>query len=685
MAFVCGENFLYGNLIQCIQTPSHNLLERFEKLTLCSNNSFFHCIVDTNSYNNKSTVLQSICGYITSINIKAHKQYTWQITTRQTVWLHILHFKLYSYHLACSLEYIVLKDTDKDQVLCGNRLPWKHYSVSSTVLLDFVIDIGLHHHGIFESYFQEGKRIRKEYIQVDVRSPEKIINHISQKSFKHKYLHFLAERLYAIELKIYNCSLISYSVYDGPGVDSPPLKKHCKFMSTSFVMLLLIYGPHMQLTFYGINYNTIQQPHIKHCFTKETTNDEEMKLHVSDMIGNKCCMWTPSAFKPNRFYVNSFHFEGPDTLLEGEECIYGGLFIYMMHENERKVMVWSSCRRDSLLQSMPIIIKYKSSIIVVATVFHKYSMIRDFVGRANITRAPYYVTYPNSALLNSRQHLQLDLDEGLSSDYEYEIYAQSILQQSALSTVITFGPLTSIAARVKLKSTMCAIPPYFCSCITLDVRYLNPISFYKNETNRENESIFPHELTFLSPVSSLIVNQSLCINEQRTVWMLDLEVRFHMDILANRSLPFMINLSTLFELTLNVSGVTDSTWWLLLHLQEAPEFRSSKILNSIHISTDMCTPTQSVEVEYLMSDGQAVVYDVNDIGNPLISDYQIEILCDPCNLIIHYNPSLLTETCKNADMKVCIDITKEKSLPFDNRQAVMTDFGQRETWHVAER
>ena len=160
---------IYNKLIICIQQPTANLRKTLLHIDKCAGIEFKHCYQDDVSGSNFDTVplLQDSCGFIDSQKVSLYR-YTWKITSRQFLWIDILKFNIHFVDFPCTVEYMTIKDTDMENMYCGCRVPWKYYSINSTVYITFVSDINLPNECEFQLFFQEGMRVwhSKHIVQV---------------------------------------------------------------------------------------------------------------------------------------------------------------------------------------------------------------------------------------------------------------------------------------------------------------------------------------------------------------------------------------------------------------------------------------------------------------------------------------------------------------------------------------
>ena len=229
-------------LILCIQQPATNLRETMQQIDKCAGIKFKHCYQDDVSGSNSDTmsVLQDPCGFIDSLKVSLYK-YTWRITSRQTVWIDILNFNIYFVDFPCTVEYITINDTDKENQFCGSRVPWKYYSISSTIYLTFISDFHLPNKGEFQLFFQEGMKVlhSKHIIQVALTDQQHIFHY--PKRDETQFLYFIARRLHIIHLNISSCYSSSHiTIYDGPGIKSPLKRASANVTSSAFIMLIVV-------------------------------------------------------------------------------------------------------------------------------------------------------------------------------------------------------------------------------------------------------------------------------------------------------------------------------------------------------------------------------------------------------------------------------------------------------------
>ena len=224
-------------LIMCIQQPSLNIRETMLHFDKCAGIEFKHCYQDdvTGLNSDAMSLLRDSCGFIDSRKVSLYR-YTWWITSQQTVWIDMLNFNIYFIHFPCTVEYMTIKDTDKENLYCDSRVPWRYYSISSTINVTFISDILLLNKGEFQLFFQEGKQFWQtthifQAALIDLKHT--LFFHATRDQTQ--LLYFITHRLHKIHLNITSCWSSSHAaIYDGPGIHSPQKKGRHKCNILSF-------------------------------------------------------------------------------------------------------------------------------------------------------------------------------------------------------------------------------------------------------------------------------------------------------------------------------------------------------------------------------------------------------------------------------------------------------------------
>ena len=218
-----------------------------------------------------------------------------------------------------------------------------------------------------------------------------------------QYIYLLAERYKILNLKVVrNCSSVLLSGYDGPGIKSLPISDLSSFNSSAFILLLVVTKSdiHSHCQKYArTTFMAIDTTNTVSCY-KEHIDYKEQKLVMqfvwNSQTANKHCKWqlnntsgvlsgTTGVYS---LYIQSYSFEGPETLLEGHDCSYGGVFIYTLLRNIKQ-LVWSSCKEHLLLYNKPSLFEsgFETQLFVVGLSFLSYSNLKSFSAYAIAERS----------------------------------------------------------------------------------------------------------------------------------------------------------------------------------------------------------------------------------------------------------------------------------------------------------
>ena len=376
LVLVAGNShFLFDKLIRCIDNRATSVRDELTEIHFCLLSHLKHCFQDDHPYTTKPSLRSGFCGFIDSQRITTPQGFTWWIRTTQTVWLHFILFELHLDHFSCYNEHMILVESDDVRnIFCGRRVPWYHYGQTSTEFLDFVSSHVLFKTYAFKIYFQEGKELQYKEIKTEVPHTS-VFTHLN---FEHQNYNFitmyiLAERWRSISLQIdNNCTYISSKVYDGPGVKSPQLRNG--ETSTAFIVLLRMQQNTMDpycLNGFHVDYMThyhAESVQITDQCIRRNVRDygyaNVTELTLPPLHQNQRCVWWSDHKRPKRLDIKSFSFNGPNALLDNEECLYGGLFIYL-RKNGVYNHLWSSCNNYNELKDTPIFVTTAQILIVV--------------------------------------------------------------------------------------------------------------------------------------------------------------------------------------------------------------------------------------------------------------------------------------------------------------------------------
>ena len=676
LVLVSGDhNFLFERLMRCVQNPATNIQETIAGTHFCSVRSFKHCFQDDYTYKTPPLLQTGFCGFIDSNRITSPQGFTWRITTHQTVWLHFILFELYFDNFPCSLEYMSLgENKDVKHIYCGYRLPWYYYSQTSTISVDFVSDNILLEKYNFKIYFQNGKHIAYKKLKV-TGGYNVTFKHLDFEHQKYDFIdiYILAERWRVISVqRDNNCSLILSKVYDGPGVKSSQLG--VGQASTGFIVLLKIQQnikEHYCLNGFFVQYRTYHVLENSHNM-EQCINERELGAGIIELSWspsepflrhNRRCIWQSGDVKRSGLTVKSFNFTGPDTLLDNEECLFGGLFIYLK-SGKSYMNAWSSCKPYNQLRDIPIFTT-QTQVLVTTIEFTQYSEIVRFEGIISAEKGLTFNVHEDNLsngtyLIDIRKFpmnytffeptLPWDIPQfpmwpvGI---YEPTAYVQS-LTDNTRSYELTFGSMRSISAVITFVSSKCNIPPLGCSCVSFSARFGHKItSYYIPEASQQEDFRTVDLLSspFLSAVTSLSVNQSKCRPNTKSIWMLKLSFRYNINVIANKSMQVMLADDDVYNLIVNITkNKAKKPIWVLFHLHlDKSDFNHSKFLTELLVRGISCSDSiiKSLEVEFIKPGVAAVVYKTSRVGDSadafgMLYLHLKGITCHPCNAIIRF-------------------------------------------------
>ena len=684
LVLVAGNNhLLFDKLIRCIGDPATSVRDALTETHFCMLSCCKQCFQDDHPYTTKPSHRSGFCGCIDSQRITTPRRFTWWIRTTQTVWLNFILFQLHLDHFPCYDEYMILVESDDvKNIFCGRRVPWYYYGQTSAVFLDFFSNHVLFKTYAFKIYFQEGKQLQFKEIKIEVR----YTSVFTRLDFKHRNynfitMHILAERWRFISLQIdNNCTFISSKVYDGPGVKSPQLRSG--ETSTAFIVLLRMQqstmDPYCLSGFrfeYMTNYHAGSVQNTYQCIWRNArdygyANVTELTLPPRHQ-NQRCMLWLDH--KPQtRLGIKSFSFNGPNALLDNEECLYGGLFLYL-RKNGAYNHLWSSCNSYNELKDTPIFVTM-AQIVIVVVQFKHYSRIIHF-GAETMHVENNQISYVQTEKSPNNEHL-INIPEflkyysvGQKPSHNNTMWVQS-LKDKAESRELKFG-VRSISASISCVSTMCNTPIYGCSCITFNISYSqnNIISYYIPEVNHlEGSSIVDLiQNPFLSFVESLILNQTGCHPYKKSMWLLQLSSIYSAIDTADMSIEFPLTDSEYqYPIMLSTHNVVHTPAWFLFHFVEDNNHKMSEqfqpfvdidfkaiLFSNNHRETD--TTHITLEVEFVQQNGEALVFEgVEGQVSTSDSHFVLEcITCNPCNVIIRYRSPV--NYCRPFRAPPCID------------------------------
>ena len=121
---------------------------------------------------------------------------------------------------------------------------------------------------------------------------------------------------------------------------------------------------------------------------------------------------------------------------------------------------------------------------------------------------------------------------------------------------------------------------------------------------------------FLSSVTSLIVNQSRCYPDKKSIWVLGLSFRYSIDIIANKSIQVILADDVIYSLLVHLEpedNKAKKSLWVLFHLmQRNGNYSQKNLLTELYVK-DMKCPVflgiKSLEVEFVKTGAEAIVYE----------------------------------------------------------------------------
>ena len=496
---------------------------------------------------------------------------------------------------------------------------------------------------------------------------------LNSKKYDFINIYILSERWRVVSLqRDNNCSLILSEVYDGPGVKSSQLS--LGQVSTGFIVLLKIQQNIMEykclngfLVQYR-SYHVLANSHTMEQCISEREGPGYLELIWSPsklpLRHNRRCIWQSGDVKRSGLTVKSFNFIGPDILLDNEECLFGGLFIYIRSGKSYK-NAWSSCKNYNQLRDIPIFIT-QAKILVTTVEFTQYSEIVQFEGiirkehgltfsihEHNASNGKYLIDIQNFPMNYTFHQFWPKLKVGSSWDqfagytsyiYEPTAYIQSLADKTQ-SYELTFGSMRSISAVITFVSSKCNIPPFGCLCASFSVRFGPKItSYYIPEANQQKDFRTVDLLSsqFLSSVTSLSVNQSKCHPNKKSIWMLKLSFRYNSNVIAKKQVPVELVDDDVYSLLVNIADnkARKPIWVLFQLLLYESDVNHPKFLTELHVKEMHCewtTMMKSLEVEFIKpGSGKAVVYEASIAGSGNRIVHLKSLTCHPCNVIIRF-------------------------------------------------
>ena len=670
-----GKNtILYDKLIRCIKALSSNLHGTMSQVSRCAHRAFNHCYQDTVTNSKTKFLLYDECGFLDSYMVLVY-YCEWNITTKRTVWIDILLFELHFVDFPCSIESLTITDHGMDHLYCGVRFPWKHYATVSTVSVRFHSDIT--NKGMFQIYYQDGQPIHhKTHVLPAKLAEQHLLLHDQHYCLRRYFLYFIVHRMQAIQADISSLAGSRIAIYDGPGVKSIQKSVSDNITSSSFIMLLAvdIAGNSVKLqngqAHFFVRYRAINNV-LGNCSAKEKCSEGNFYMHINlanDNHGAHGCVWNVPAHV-NSLNWSSLVFTGPETLLDNEACIYGGIFVYSKKNITDLEEMLAICRKDKHVKPNELLDISGEDLVVTLIRFRPYSTMHGYV--KSLSSGSEYKKRIKTCNSDKVCELRITFPNEVNLRFETDVLVQYYsIGTSTFSTRITFSQQMAPAYYASFESSTCYTPPQLCTCISLQLKYSAPLSYFVHEANRVDSDFMPtSELSWfdISFASSLLVNLSACEGRYpRTWWLIKFRYIDTDDIadikIRNRAYPLQLATSqesywvyttanNRFRLNEFLPREKSSSYWFLLHIMPRAPPREF-VTNNDEIQTKVCIRCLSchdvkIHVETLSPEkDKSFVYTVSDHSHledesvlPKSQWCSVGLLCNTCNIILTYRGS----------------------------------------------
>ena len=719
-----GKNtILYDKLIKCVQLPSSNLRETYLQSSWCGTITFRLCYEDDVTGYGTVSVLHEECGFISSYQTDFYT-HTWRIRVKQSVWINMLLFSLYFDHFPCSAEYMAIRDGDVKNVYCGYRFPWKYYSTDSAVSIKF-IKSPLYYRGRFKMFFQEGKKVlhKTQIFSAQLYEQNYLFNEKTHE--ERQLLYLVANRSRAIEVNIISLcwSGIHAALYDGPGVKSPQKRVSAKVTSSAFIMLLVIIVGDSNTPITGCqSYLDLQYKSIYNDMEKcqESVQENVMQISIrNEPLGTGRCVWSIPAYANMLKITDESSLNRPETLLDEEHCIYGGIYIYAMRNSTEMEEVLSRCRRQTDLTPFKFIPDDDddATIVIVAVKFSPYSEIdQPFIlmyEYKNVWNKKLYNRRINEC--NSKNICEIILgfpdDPCIRNPHHSNLYNTDLnvqyIGEPDVSIRVEFSENVAPKYNAIITSSLCQTPPYYCACVKIHVQYANSVSYFVADARHTEHivSMTKGDTTVdVSLASSLYINTSACEEIKPKVWW---HIRFEkwkfprryadIDIKKiNLTFPFLPNEKCiLYTLTFDniLTARTPSPWWYIVHIM--PKILQNHQEKEMDYATKVCMECLTchnieVYVEVLEPGRkESIVYSVSN--NELIERHHnciTGILCKTCNIILIYKGNLAPDQsrgCMCYRRKSTFSVQVEQVARMKKQSTFVTSIKQTQTSKISSR
>ena len=289
------------------------------------------------------------CGFIHGLNIN-DKSLQWTISPNSNhfIRLNFLYFSFHHRKYGCILEKLVVETSTASIRYCGKRLPWSQDVEDRPVHIIFSTSYLSHKFEYFKLQYHLTKHIRYKTAFLYLKQLIGFIDTNSQTASEFSY-HFLARhKIFSIKLEMgTSFEHIELTCHDGPGSLSPmivPKGDNKTMHSISFQMKCFVvlrdasFADRFVLRYWLVedvvsiedkNHAQIHFPYKRFRTSRSETEQGWKLINIWQKPSNKIST------------AISLSWKGIDTshiLLEGEACVYGGIFTYELKKDLKKCM-----------------------------------------------------------------------------------------------------------------------------------------------------------------------------------------------------------------------------------------------------------------------------------------------------------------------------------------------------------
>ena len=328
----------------------------------CMRSAILQCITDKYSWRDSTShkIIHSyfdyFCGFIKGVELTNKFQY-WTIRVKHySTRLNFLQFSLHHRKYQCIMEKLIIKTDSRSVQYCGTRLPWMEDYLDKIVTISFFTEFPnpsqmyfiLQYHRIkYLEYYPVNYFYLSQYggvIPVQFDGPERFSYHLLS--------HY---KMQTVEVNMDSqCKSADLICYDGPGILSHKMypKEKGKLQSTTYQMKCLLVSRNVSCV-ENVNINYSLKTFV---FYKRHYMHSEMKFHIRFSTSPNMLLWSyffaqtakDSEDHSHSYQIHSFGPENVNSLLEGESCMYGGLFIYQIDDEAVNCMKCLFERYESL-------------------------------------------------------------------------------------------------------------------------------------------------------------------------------------------------------------------------------------------------------------------------------------------------------------------------------------------------